>query len=153
MQTRQKPSSSRTTCSVDWRVARDGDFYLLHPRSDNKPISKQMQETTLVRCKWRVTNKTSDDVPTSSGGLARRLPSYFHPSFLVLLFYSTSSYSSSIYSAKMPTPVSKTFAALRNAPANLLLSPSVKSLKLSFVAKNAGPGPRYVASLLLPPLH
>ncbi|KAL0249717.1 hypothetical protein I308_103018 [Cryptococcus tetragattii IND107] len=42
----------------------------------------------------------------------------------------------------MPAPVSKTFAALRNAPASLPLSPSVKALKISFVAKNASPGPR-----------
>lgn len=81
MQTRQKPSSSRTTCSVDWRVARDGDFYFfIHDQITNVYLSR-CKKPLFVRCKWRVTNKTSDDVPTSSGGLARRLPSYFHPSF------------------------------------------------------------------------
>lgn len=45
---------------------------------------------------------------------------------------------------KMPAPVSKTFAALRSAAARLPLSPSVKSITLSFVAKNSGAGPRYV---------
>lgn len=44
----------------------------------------------------------------------------------------------------MPAPVSQTFGALRSATASLPLSPSVKSITLSFVAKNAGPGPRYV---------
>lgn len=51
----------------------------------------------------------------------------------------------------MPTPVSKTFAALRNVRASLPLSPNVKSLKISFVAKNSAPGPRYVSSPPSPP--
>lgn len=43
MQTHQKSSSSRTTCSVDWRVARDGDFYFF--------IHDQITNLYLSRCK------------------------------------------------------------------------------------------------------
>lgn len=65
---------------------------------------------------------------------------YFHPtSFLCLPLPSPCE-----LQKKMPAPVSQTFAALRSATASLPLSPSVKSITLSFVAKNAGPGPRYV---------
>ncbi|OWZ40587.1 hypothetical protein C349_03826 [Cryptococcus neoformans var. grubii Br795] len=63
---------------------------------------------------------------------------YFHPtSFLCLPLPSPCE-----LQKKMPAPVSQTFAALRSATASLPLSPSVKSITLSFVAKNAGPGPR-----------
>lgn len=85
----------------------------------------------------------SDDVPTFSGGFPRHLPSIFFP-----LFSSCFLFHAPPCPPTMPAPVSKTFAALRNAPASLPLSPSVKALKISFVAKNAAPGPRYVSPRL-----